>query len=274
MIRQAGIMVLWSFLLFSKPALASLENVLAPVDAGAFDLAAREAVTRDDRRPVALEEGPRPLVERGVDELDLLAELERQLSERIQPMGTLRLIPISQIPRLPRSAALPEVVLFTHPSKLTSSSAMLRFRLKSDGQPLGDYAVTFRVQVLAQVWTPGRRMSPGEPLLAGDLSTREADLVREPKAVVADMDLIGNYEISRAVTPDRALTWSDITPRALVRKGELVEVVAKGGLLSVSMKGQATRSGSMGEVVTIRNLESKREFSAEVIDENRVRVRF
>ena len=121
---------------------------------------------------------------------------------------------------------------------------------------------------------PARRLNPGEPLLAVDLTTREADLVREPKAVVADPELLGRYEFSRAVSPERALSWSDITPRALVRKGELVEVVAKGGMLSVSMKGQATRSGSMGEVVTVRNLESRREFSAEVIDENRVRVRF
>jgi flagella basal body P-ring formation protein FlgA len=40
------------------------------------------------------------------------------------------------------------------------------------------------------------------------------------------------------------------------------------------MKGQATRSGALGDVVVVRNLESKREFSAEVIDENKVRVRF
>jgi flagella basal body P-ring formation protein FlgA len=40
------------------------------------------------------------------------------------------------------------------------------------------------------------------------------------------------------------------------------------------MKGQATRSGALGEVVTIRNLESLREFAAEVVDENTVRVQF
>jgi flagella basal body P-ring formation protein FlgA len=103
---------------------------------------------------------------------------------------------------------------------------------------------------------------------------REVDLVREARAVPVDVALFGRYEISRAAAPDRPLTWNDIAPRALVRKGQLVDVVAHEGLLSVSMKGQATRSGALGEVVVVRNLESKREFSAEVIDENKVRVRF
>jgi flagellar basal body P-ring formation protein FlgA len=46
------------------------------------------------------------------------------------------------------------------------------------------------------------------------------------------------------------------------------------GNLRITMKGQAVRNGALGEIVTIRNLESKRDFSAEVIDENKVRVRF
>lgn len=267
-------MVLWSFLLLAPPGVASLADVLEPVDAGKLDVAIKEAMNRPQAEAGDVEEKSQPLVEPGVDELDLIAEIERQLAERIQPLGTLRLIPVSQVPRLARSATLPEVVLLTHPSRLSSSSALIRFRLKDGDQHLGDFAVTFRVQVLAEVWMPARRLGAGEPLLSVDLATREADLVREPKAVVVDPELLGRYEFSRAVSPERALSWSDITPRALVRKGELVEVVARGGMLSVSMKGQATRSGSMGEVVTIRNLESRREFAAEVIDENRVRVRF
>jgi flagella basal body P-ring formation protein FlgA len=128
--------------------------------------------------------------------------------------------------------------------------------------------------VLADVWMPAQRISPGTVLGATEVVTREVDLVRESRAVVADPSLFGRYEIARAASPDRPLTWNDLTARALVRKGQLVDVVANEGLLSVSMKGQATRSGALGEVVVIRNLQSKREFSAEVIDENKVRVRF
>jgi flagella basal body P-ring formation protein FlgA len=266
-------MVLWSFLLLGSPAVGSIDDVLAPLDDALLDLAVRDAGSRVPSVASASSE-PRPLVEPSVDEIDLLAELERLLSERIQPVGTLKLVPVSPMPRMQRRSELPEITLLAHPARISSSTALVRFRLEDQGVLLGDHAVTFRVQLLARVWAPSRRLVPGDVLQGVDLLEREVDLVREPRAVVADPALLERYEIARAVAPERSLTWSDITARALVRKGALVDVVASGGMLAVSMKGQATRSGALGEVVTIRNLESKREFPAEVVDENRVRVRF
>ena len=60
----------------------------------------------------------------------------------------------------------------------------------------------------------------------------------------------------------------------MVRKGELVDVVVREGALSISMKAMATRAGALGDIVAVRNLQSKREFPAEVIDEKTVQVFF
>lgn len=270
-------MVIWSYLLFGSAAgAASLEDVLAPVAqipaaATAGDSGAGSAnVDPALREPPA----PRPLVHPGMDQLDVLAELERQLTDRLQPAGRLRLLPLVPLPEMPANAVAPVVELVEAPSRLVSSSLLLRFRYTDGDRQLGLHAVTFRVQVLAEVWVPAERLTPGDVLVAEDLVTREVDLVREPRAVPADRSFLGRYEIARAASPDRPLTWNDVAPRALVRKGQLVEVVGSQGLLSISMKGQATRSGALGEIVVIRNLDSKREFSAEVIDENKVRVHF
>lgn len=262
-------MVIWSYLLLGATAPASLEGVLAPVDPAQFE-------AQDEAEPAVAEDAGsrRPLVEVGADELDLLAELERQVGERLQPAGALRLVPVTPLPALPQGRPLPAVTILDQPARLTTSSALVRFILKDGERNLGTFAVSFRMQVLAQVWVPTRRLAPGEPLSPDDVVAREIDLAREPKAVPAQDDIFGQYEIARVVAPERPLAWSDLAPRALVRKGQLVEVVASQGLLSITMKGQATRSASRGEMVTIRNLESKREFSAEVVDENKVRVQF
>jgi flagellar basal body P-ring formation protein FlgA len=266
-------MVFWSYLLLGPAANgAAIDNVLAPVEpspaaAATTDEGPASAAIADDA-------APQPLVAAGVDQLDLLAELERQFSDRVEPAGRLRLLPVSRLPELPSTAVLPLVELVESPARIASSSVLLRFRLLDGERLLGLHAVTFRVQVLAEVWIPAERLTPGTVLGAAEVETREVDLVRESRAVVADPALFGRYEITRTTSPDRPLTWNDLAPRALVRKGQLVDVVASGGLLSVAMKGQATRSAALGEVVVIRNLESKREFSAEVIDENKVRVHF
>jgi flagella basal body P-ring formation protein FlgA len=59
-----------------------------------------------------------------------------------------------------------------------------------------------------------------------------------------------------------------------VRKGDLIEVAAIDGQLQIIMRGLAMENGAAGDTVTVRNPESKRNFAAQVIAENRVQIRF
>jgi len=268
-------MVIWSYLLIGASAPASVESVLAPVD-GPYTAAATAVDTAPAAATLApvADESERPLVRVGADELDLLAALEQVLADKFQPTGRLRLIPVSTMPRLAEGADLPAIELVDAPSRLHAGTMLVRFRLREADESSSLHVLSFRAEVLADVWFTQRRAAAGEQLADLDLLTREVDLLREPKAVPADPALVGRYEVARAVAEARPITWNDIAPRALVRKGQMVEVLAVQGNLRITMKGQAVRSGALGEIVTIRNLESKRDFSAEVIDENKVRVRF
>jgi len=58
-----------------------------------------------------------------------------------------------------------------------------------------------------------------------------------------------------------------------VRRGQMVEVVAQSGSVSVSLKGLAMQDGTRNEIIRIRNLQSNREFSAEVTGPNRAVIR-
>lgn len=269
-------MVLWSYLLIGVSAPGSVENVLAPVDGpySPTQASAAPAFASDRVTALADESVARPLVQVGADEIDLLAALEQVLSDKFQPTGRLRLIPVSAMPRLDVGAGVPVIELVDTPSRLNSGSMLVRFRLHAADGTSRLHVLSFRAEVLAEVWFTQRRVVAGELLADVGLTTREVDLLRDPKAVPVDPSLVTRYEIARPVAEMRPITWTDVTPRALVRKGQMVEVVAAQGSLRITMKGQAVRSGALGEIVTIRNLESKRDFSAEVIDENKVRVHF
>ena len=82
------------------------------------------------------------------------------------------------------------------------------------------------------------------------------------------------FVLARGVSMGRLLTWRDLAKRPLVRKGEIVEVSATDGQLVVNLKGVVMQNGGQGDYVTVRNPDSKKDFSAYVIDENRVQVRF
>ena len=57
-------------------------------------------------------------------------------------------------------------------------------------------------------------------------------------------------------------------------EGQVVEVVAQNGMLAISMKALALENGTTGEQIRLRNLESRREINGEVINENKVHIRF
>jgi flagella basal body P-ring formation protein FlgA len=45
-------------------------------------------------------------------------------------------------------------------------------------------------------------------------------------------------------------------------------------MLSVTMKALALQNGAQGEAISLRNIESRKDFTAFVVDENRAQVRF
>ncbi len=165
-----------------------------------------------------------------------------------------------------------QVQITEYPS-VAASSMLLRCRILADGQSLGETTLTLRAALWRDAWVARQPLANNTPFDAAQLETRRVDLLRERDALPA---AVGDrsFNFVRGVQAGRLLTWRDIARRPLVKKGEMVEVSAADGQLVLTMKALAMQNGAHGEVVTVRNLDSKKDFSAFVVDENRVQVRF
>jgi flagella basal body P-ring formation protein FlgA len=82
------------------------------------------------------------------------------------------------------------------------------------------------------------------------------------------------YEIAQSVPADQILSRSDITPRRIVRRGKLVDVLVNEGGINITMKAMALADGGVGETIGIRNVDSKKDFQARVVGSNTVQVKF
>lgn len=58
----------------------------------------------------------------------------------------------------------------------------------------------------------------------------------------------------------------------LVKRGDLVTIIAKSGGLQVSAPGEVKKAGAIGEIVQVKNLMSRRILQARVVDEGLVEV--
>jgi flagella basal body P-ring formation protein FlgA len=152
--------------------------------------------------------------------------------------------------------------------------AMLaRCRVLADGQVAGEYTITVHAALLRDAWSARQPVSANTTFDPAQLEVRRVDFLRERDALPA---AVGDrsFIFARSVQPNRLLSWRDVARRPLVRKGDLIEVAAVDGMLQVTMKGLAMENGAQGDTVTVRNPESRKDFAAQVVAENRVQIRF
>jgi len=231
---------------------------------------------------VALATAPRPAVAAGdpaaipaaapLARDEFLSALSRDLVAHYNLEGELEL-------DLPRNWTTPDcvarhwqVVVSDYPA-LPAGSMLVRCRLVADGAVAADTTFIVRASLWRDVWAARQPLSNGAAFDPALLDARRVDLLRERDAVPVEVG-DRSFIFLRSVQPGRLLTWRDLGRRPLIRKGELVEVSAAEGQLNITMKGLAMQNGALGEAVTIRNPDSRKDFTAFVVDENHVQVRF
>jgi flagellar basal body P-ring formation protein FlgA len=139
-------------------------------------------------------------------------------------------------------------------------SGRFEARLTLAGGPEGPdgWTVTGAIVEMREVAIPVGDLERGEAIQAKDLV-----VVKRPAAqVTADFvrplsDLIGMVP-RRALKAGEMIRSADLAKPVLVEKATLVTVTYATKGLTLSMRGRAQGSGSMGDVVKVQNLQSKR----------------
>lgn len=206
-----------------------------------------------------------------------IAMVASDLSAHFKAEGELQLELLRTWP-LPASATVESlrswsVKLIEFPTTL-ASSLLLRVRVSGPEGFVRDDTLQCRAQLWRDAWvvqTPSDRGAPFDPT---QCDIRRIDALRDREAVPATFVNSVDWSYLRPVPAGKLLTWRDLARRALVRKGDVIEVAAVDGPLQITLKAMAMQDGGKGETVRVRNLESRREFAALVVGENRAQVRF
>ncbi len=203
---------------------------------------------------------------------ELLASVSQQLVGHLQLRGELQL----ELQR-PWTAPAPvaggiEAVVVEYPARL-SSALLIRVRLQAAGRTLGEQTLPLNVRLYREVYVARSPLTRDALLDRELLDLRRVDVVRERDAVAAE-DCGADFTLVANVPAGRLLAWRDLTRRQLVRKGQVIEVAAVDGSMTVTTKALAMESGAAGDSIRVRNLASKRDFTASVVAEARAQVRF
>jgi flagella basal body P-ring formation protein FlgA len=205
----------------------------------------------------------------------VLTQLERELTASMTLRGDLKLAFVE--PWTPvdiKNGKDWKLVVDGVPKSGLSQKFTVRFSVEVAGKKVGTWQPLVKAQLIEPVWVSTRRLERGESINSAVAALKEMDVLNTSKELLtADSDL-NFFEVAQSVPADQILSRSDVALRRLVRRGKLVDVLVNQGALNITMKAMALADGGVGETIGVRNIDSKKDFQAQVVGSNTVQVKF
>lgn len=168
-----------------------------------------------------------------------------------------------------------ELLLTYYPAGSLESRFVVRFAIEdAESKRLGDWQMPVRCEWWRESWIAKRQINAGSGLRNTLFNRQKVDTMRLNDTVVPASTELGEFELAQTVSAGQPLYWKNINSKPVVRKNTTVDIYAQQGNMTIMTKGRALEDGAAGEYIAIRNLESKRDITAEVINANSVLVHF
>jgi len=131
------------------------------------------------------------------------------------------------------------------------------------------------ISVLTEVVVARKTLRRYARIEADDIELREKDLSKTRSRVITDPDELVGMRAKRTIAAGTILRPGLIDYPPLVRRGDVVLVVARTAGLRITALGVVDqREGRKGEKIKVENLDSKKNIYARVLDSKTVEVEF
>ncbi len=157
---------------------------------------------------------------------------------------------------------------------LRRAAGLVNIRLHLSDESGGSLLVpgTVRIARRGMVVVTVRPLARMQPLSPRDLALKNVDLATAPDAAYRRMKSLSGLRALRAIAPNTILTPALVDEPPLVRRGDIVQMVARSPLFRISTRGRVKKDGRRGEQVAVKNLRSGKQVYGRVVDAGTVEV--
>ena len=145
---------------------------------------------------------------------------------------------------------------------------------KADGSFQKKVWATADIEVLTEVVVTRRPLGRYQLITEEDIHLQEKDLANLPSNIIINCEEVLGKRTRRVINANVVLMAELIELPPLVKRGDVVMIIAKSDGLRISAIGAVKEKGHRGERIRVVNLDSKREIYARVLDSNTVKVDF
>jgi len=133
---------------------------------------------------------------------------------------------------------------------------------------------TATVEVLAAVVITQKPLGRHKPITEDDIELLKMDLAKLPSGVITDPEAVLGKRTRRAIGAKTVLRTDLIEFPPLVKRGDVVVIIAESSGLRITALGEVKKKGGLGESIPVMNYDSKKILYARILDSNTVVVDF
>ncbi len=130
------------------------------------------------------------------------------------------------------------------------------------------------VEALAELVVTTRPVERGEILTQADVAVQKRDLAATGGKVARTVADVVGLKVRVGMRGNSPLRTDYLERIPLVKQGQLVTVLLESPALRITTTGRAKGAGSAGDLITVQNVSSNKDFPARIVDAGTVRVDF
>ena len=143
-----------------------------------------------------------------------------------------------------------------------------------EGKRVAQVRVVGQVDIYADVLVATRSLGRRQIISGSDLKTMRVNVSDLGGIAATDPDEVVGMRTRKIIAAGTPVVLENLERAPLIRRGDVVMMVYRGGGLKITAKGKANQTGYKNSRISLTNMASKREVYGTVIDSGTVLVRF
>lgn len=185
---------------------------------------------------------------------------------------TIRPIQYAQSHRVPPGKVALQVIPSRHADWL--GAMPFRVNIMVDGHAVQRTSVPAYIEVWQEVVLAAKPLGRNQPITRDDVKIETMNIARIPASAIMRLDQVLGRRANRPIAVNSVLRNDQVDLPPIIRRGDVVQVLAESETLRVTTQAVAQENGGLGETIRVMNMRSRKNIHAQVVDAQTVRVEF
>jgi flagellar basal body P-ring formation protein FlgA len=158
------------------------------------------------------------------------------------------------------------------PTTGIGASFIVRFELNSQRERIGAWQAPVQARIWREIWVARTPVKGGTLFRDADLARERRDVLNVREALLPENLPAATLEMADTLAAGAPVYLRSVRLRPVVYRGQVVDAQLLDGAMTISLKVEVMENGVPGQIVRVRNLQSRREFKGKVHDEQKIQV--